>query len=164
MIQEIRELYAYNRWANQRTFDAAAKLSPEALGKDLGSSFPSVLATLAHMAGAEWVWLERWLGSSPGGGPSDWDVSTLEAVRRHCQQVESDRERFLNGLDDRSIEKPLTYKTFAGETFTQPLSQMLRHVVNHATYHRGQVTTLLRQLGGQPVSTDLIRFYRETDA
>jgi uncharacterized damage-inducible protein DinB len=161
MIQEIQELYAYNRWANERTFEAAAKLPEEALARDLGSSFPSVLATLAHMAGAEWVWLTRWLGTSPPGGPTGWDVSTLESVRRHCQEVENDRARWIAGLDESSLTRPLTYRTFAGEPFTQPLEHMLRHVVNHGTYHRGQVTTMIRQLGGQPASTDLIRYYRE---
>jgi uncharacterized damage-inducible protein DinB len=88
-------------------------------------------------------------------------VSTLEAVRGHWQSVEKDQARFVAGLDETAVTRPLTYVTFAGETFTQPLDQMLRHVVNHGTYHRGQVTTMLRQLGGQPVSTDLIRFYRD---
>jgi uncharacterized damage-inducible protein DinB len=161
MIQVIQELYAYNRWANERTFDAAAQLPAEALSRDLGNSFPSVLATLAHIVGAEWVWLTRWLGSSPKGPPTDVNVSTLEAVRGHWQSVEKDQARFVAGLDETAVTRPLTYVTFAGETFTQPLDQMLRHVVNHGTYHRGQVTTMLRQLGGQPVSTDLIRFYRD---
>jgi uncharacterized damage-inducible protein DinB len=113
------------------------------------------------MVGAEWVWLTRWQGGSPTSVPSDWDVSTLGAVRDRWRRVERELSAFVDGLDASALERPLTYKTFAGETFTQPLSQMLRHVVNHSTYHRGQVTTLLRQLGGTPVATDLIRFYRE---
>jgi uncharacterized damage-inducible protein DinB len=128
------------------------------------SSFPSVLATLAHMVGAEWVWLTRWRGGSPTSTPTDWDVSTLEAVRERWRQVDLELSEFVGGLDDAALERPLTYTTFAGEAFSQPLAQMLRHVVNHSSYHRGQVTTLLRQLGGTPASTDLIRFYRESGA
>jgi uncharacterized damage-inducible protein DinB len=162
MISEIRALYAYDRWATERTFQAASELDDEALSRDLGSSFPSVLATLAHMVAAEWVWLSRWRGSNPTGQPTHWDVSSLSAVRDRWREVEGDLSAFLAGLDEAALERPLTYRTFAGDTFTQPLSQMLRHVVNHSTYHRGQVTTMIRQLGGTPVSTDLIRFYRET--
>jgi uncharacterized damage-inducible protein DinB len=159
--QEMRELYAYNRWASERAFEAASALSQEDLTRDLRNSFPSVLATLAHMVGAEWVWLTRWQGGSPTSVPNDWDVSTLGAVRDRWRRVERELSAFVEGLDASALERPLSYKTFTGESFTQPLSHMLRHVVNHSTYHRGQVTTLLRQLGGVPVSTDLIRFYRE---
>lgn len=161
MIGEIRELYAYNRWANHRLLDAASRLGPEAFTKDLGSSFPSVRDTLAHILAAEWIWLERWRGRSPTGPPDAWDLSTPDAIRGAWAEVERDRQAFLAGLDDAAPGREIAYRNTGGEPFEQPLGQMLRHVVNHSSYHRGQVVTMLRQLGAEPPATDLILFYRE---
>jgi uncharacterized damage-inducible protein DinB len=159
-IQGIKDLYAYNRWANHRVLDATSRLSPEAFTKDLGSSFPSVRDTLVHIVSAEWVWLSRWRGNSPSGVPDSWDVSTFEAVRANWAAVERDQEAFISGLTREALGQKLAYRNTRGEAFEQPLWQMLRHVVNHSTYHRGQVVTLLRQVGAEVVSTDLILFYR----
>lgn len=159
MIEEIEDLYAYNRWANHRTLDAASRLSPEAFAKDLGSSFPSVRDTLVHILSVEWVWLSRWRGHSPSGVPDSWDVSTLEGVQSQWAAVEQDQQAFISELTAPMLGRSIAYRTTKGDPFEQPLGQMLRHVVNHSTYHRGQVVTLLRQLGAEAVSTDLILFY-----
>ncbi len=160
-MQDIRELYAYNRWANHRTLDAVVPLDEEAFTRDLGSSFASVRDTLAHVLAAEWVWLRRWRGSSPTGTPEDWDLSTLEAIRGRWAEVEREREEFLSGLTDEDLHRAMAYRNTAGEAFENTMGQMLRHVVNHSSYHRGQVVTMLRQLGAEPAGTDLIQFYRE---
>ena len=156
---ELQELYAFNRWANEEILAAAAGLSSEQLSRDLGSSFPSVLATLAHVAQSDWVWLQRWGGVSPTAPPA-WDVSTLPALLGHWVTVQDQREAFLASLDDAALDRPIAYRNLAGVASTNPLWQLLRHVVNHSTYHRGQVTTMLRQLGTATVSTDLVRWYR----
>lgn len=161
MIDEIRELYAYNRWANRRLLDAASRLSPEAFTRDLGSSFPSVGDTLAHIVAAEWVWLERWRGRSPTGPPDAWDLSTPGTLRAAWEEVDRNRQAFLVELTEAASGREIAYRTTSGQPFEQPLGQMLRHVVNHSSYHRGQVVTMLRQLGAEPPPTDLILFYRE---
>ena len=161
MLEEIQELYEYNRWANHRVLDATAALSPEQLTRDLGNSFPSVRDTLVHMMGAEWIWLSRWNGVSPSGPPTDIDVSTHSAIRAAWQRIESDQARFLDGLTAEHLRGVVHYRNMAGAAFANPLWQLMRHVVNHASYHRGQITTMLRQLGAGAVSTDLIVFYRE---
>ncbi len=161
MIDELRELFAYNRWANHRILDAAAKLNDEALDKDLGSSFPSVRATLAHILSAEWAWLSRWQGTSPTGVPDSWDLSTLDAIRKRWAEVERKQQAFIDALGEDDLRRAVSYRNIKGEPFTNTMAQMLRHVVNHSTYHRGQVITMLRQLGADAVSTDLITYYRE---
>jgi len=161
MIDELRELFAYNRWANHRILDAAAKLSAEALDKDLGSSFPSVRATLAHILSAEWVWLSRWKGTSPTGVPDSWDLSTLDSIRKRWAEVEREQQEFIDALGEDDLRRAVSYRNIKGQPFTSTMAQMLRHVVNHSTYHRGQVVTMLRQLGAEAVSTDLITYYRE---
>lgn len=159
-MDEIRTLYAYNRWASRLFLEAAAHLSAEELDRDLKSSFPSVRATLVHMLGAEWVWLERWLGRSPTAFPEAAELVDVPAIRARFEALWADQEAFLAGLGEADLSGPVSYRTMAGHAFTQPLSELLRHVVNHATYHRGQLTTLLRQLGHGAPSTDLVAYYR----
>lgn len=158
---EIRDLFAYNRWANDRILAVAAALDDDALARDLGSSFPSVLATLAHVMAADWVWLRRWSGESPTAMPGEWDASSLDAVRAAWDVVEAERTALLDGLDDAGLDRELSYRDMSGRPWTSRMDQMLRHVVNHSTYHRGQVVTMLRQLGVTPPATDLIAYHRE---
>jgi uncharacterized damage-inducible protein DinB len=160
-MNEIRRLYAFNRWANLRFLDALGALSDEELGREMHSSFPNVAATLVHLLGAEWFWLERWLGRSPGTFPDATALTSVKAVRARWDALWADQQAFLEGLDEADLARPLTYRNLAGNEFTQPLGDLLRHVVNHATYHRGQLTTLLRQLGRAAPSTDLVAFYRD---
>ena len=160
-MDEIRELFAYDRWATDRLLEAASGLGDEALRRDLRSSFPSVLATFVHILSSDWVWLRRWNGESPTGRPEGWDVSSLDAVRARWAEVRAERDALLAGLGDHDLERALDYRNTAGREYRSTMAQMLRHVINHATYHRGQVVTMLRQLGATPPATDLIAFHRE---
>jgi uncharacterized damage-inducible protein DinB len=164
MIEEIRELFVYNRWANDRMLDAVAPLSDEQRNRTIPSSFPSLHATLLHMLGAEWAWLERWKGTSPEGPPDFSALTSVDSIRKRWHEIDDERNRFLAALDDDSVRHVVAARTFAGAHFETPLWQMMRHVVNHASYHRGQITTMLRQLGMQPVASDLILFYRDGHA
>jgi uncharacterized damage-inducible protein DinB len=159
-MDEFRRLYAFNRWANLRFLDALDGLSADELTRDMHSSFPTVLATLIHALGAEWIWLERWLGRSPTTFPDASALTSVAAVRARWDALWADQQAFLDGLDDGEGARPVTYRNMAGQEFTQPLGDLLRHVVNHASYHRGQLTTLLRQLGHGAPSTDLVLFLR----
>lgn len=158
---EARQLFAYDAWANGLVFEAAAGLSAEQLVHPVTSSFPSVVATLAHVVGAEWVWLRRWLGENPAGFP-DWVASpALADLRARLSAIEGEREAFVAGLSDADLGRVVTYRNLAGRAFSDPRDGLIRHVVNHSTYHRGQVATQLRQLGVTPPSTDLIVFLRQ---
>lgn len=164
-LDEARDLLAYTEWANARTFEAAEALSDEELTRTIPSSFSSVIATLGHMAGAEWVWLRRWYGESPGGMPSwasDTSLVNLLTLRRELAATESARAAFLSSLSDADLSRPIEYRSFAGKTYVDPLANLIRHVANHSTYHRGQVATMLRQLGKVPPSTDLIVYLRRS--
>jgi uncharacterized damage-inducible protein DinB len=160
-IDDIRLLYDFNAWANNRTVDACAALAPEQFTRDLASSFRSVRDTLAHIYGAQWVWLERWHGRVPTALPSAADFPDLDTVRRRFVEIDRNLVDFAASLNADDLHRLVQYKTVAGAAQAQPLWQMLQHVANHSTYHRGQVTTLLRQLGAKATSTDLIAFYRE---
>jgi uncharacterized damage-inducible protein DinB len=159
----LRSLFAFDDWANKRVLDACASLTPEQFTRDLGSSFHSVRDTLAHISGAQWVWLERLNGRSPAALPALDTCGDLPSLRLHCSEVERELLAFVNGASTADLARVLEYRTSRGE-YRTPIWQILLQLVNHGTYHRGQVTTLLRQLGANPVNTDLIGFYRELAA
>jgi uncharacterized damage-inducible protein DinB len=160
VINEILELYEFNRWANLRMLSAVSALSEAQFTRELNSSFSSVRDTLVHMVGADWTWLSRWLGTSPAELPAGWSLETLADITQRWAEIEEERSAFLNGLTPDDLNRVITYRTLKGEPFANPFWQLLRHVVNHATYHRGQVTTLLRQLGMPALPTDLVLYYR----
>jgi uncharacterized damage-inducible protein DinB len=158
-LHDIRELYDYNAWADQRTLNAAAKLSTEAFTRDLGNSFRSVRDTLAHVLSGEWIWLERWNGRFPTALLSASDFPTVESLRARWKVVDQDYESFFRRLTSESLGHSLAYLNRSGERFAYPLWQQMVHVVNHSSYHRGQVVTMLRQLGAEPASTDFLLYY-----
>lgn len=160
-IAYFNELYAYNSWANQRAFDAVKPLLTDLLTRDLSNSFGSLHATLTHIVGAEWIWLERWHGRWPPSLPKSSEFCDLKALRDKLDDVRIDRERWLSSLNPDDLAKDLRYLNLRGEFYAYPLWQQLAHIVNHSTYHRGQITTMLRQLGAAATSTDLLLYYDE---
>jgi uncharacterized damage-inducible protein DinB len=162
--QMMRLLYAFNQWANRRTLDACAALTPEQFTRDLKSSFPSVRDTLAHIYGAEWVWMERFEGRAPMGLPPGTDFSDFAEVRARLEEMDAKLLEYVDALGDADLDRVVESTSFAGKRISGPLWSILQHVANHSTYHRGQITTMLRQLGAKAVSMDLIAFYRERAA
>ena len=159
--EEIRLLFDYNAWANHRSLEAAAALTNEQFTKPLGSSFPSVRDTLAHICGAEWIWHERFQGNSPSSLPDLSAFNTAAELRVNWLEQESKLMGFVSRVTQADLERLMEYKTLNFGVYRNPLWQSMQHLVNHGTYHRGQVTTLLRQLGAKPILTDLMHFYRE---
>ena len=162
--EDFRTIYDYTAWANRRTLDACANLSGEQFLQNVGSSFGSVRDTLAHICGAQWIWLERWHGRVPSGLPPATDFPSMEVVRRRFEEVDRNLVDFVASLTADDLQRMVSYKSLAGAPQAQPLWQLLQHLANHSTYHRGQIATMLRQLGTKAVSTDLIAFYRELAA
>jgi uncharacterized damage-inducible protein DinB len=159
--EDMRQLYDYNAWANRRAMEAAAALTPEQFTKPLGSSFSSVRDTLAHLYGAEWIWLERFQGRSPASLPDARQFANLASLCERWLEQEARLLGFVRGLTQADLDRVMEYKTLKFGVYRNPMWQSMQHLVNHGTYHRGQVTALLRQLGAQPILTDLMHFYRE---
>lgn len=158
---EATELFGYGSWATALMFGAAEALTQEQLETLAASSFPSIRATLAHIVGAEWIWLRRWLGDSPTAVPAWTDKPTLTELKAQLAAVEAERATFLARLTDADLGVAVSYRAIDGRNFSHPLGQLIRHVVNHSTYHRGQLATQLRQLGQTPPTTDFIKYVRE---
>jgi uncharacterized damage-inducible protein DinB len=162
---EVQTLIDYNYWARDRVLEAVDQLSQEQFTRDLGSSFRSVRDTLAHLHAAEWIWYQRWVGESPAALPPADRFPDASSVRAAWRDIESQIRTYFSPLDDRALERVIQYTSTAGVPGASVLWHMLQHVVNHSTYHRGQVTTMLRQMGAvPPKATDLIAFYRERTA
>ena len=159
--EDMRALYDFNAWANRRALHAASALKPEEFTRTMGSSFSSVRDTLAHIYGAEWIWLERFQGRSPSALPDTAQFADVASLRDRWNEHEAQLLKFVRALSQADLDQVLEYKTMKFGVYKNPLWQSMQHVVNHGTYHRGQVTTLLRQLGAQPILTDLMHFYRE---
>jgi uncharacterized damage-inducible protein DinB len=166
-IAEIRQLFTYTEWANARVLGAAEKLPTEELLRDVHISHKSILGTLLHVAGADWIWLERWHGNSPVGhdawaGWTPDDARSLQQVREKWQSVVGRRNAYLEKISDADLSRELGYRRFTGEAYSLPLGQQMQHVVNHATLHRGQIVGMIRQLGIAPPTTDLLFYLMET--
>jgi uncharacterized damage-inducible protein DinB len=160
---ELRDLFAFNRWANARMRAAVLTLDEEEYRRDLRNSFPSVRDTWMHIMASEWVWLSRWLGTSPSAMPAEWLDFDRRQVIDEWQALEVAQLAYVGKLTDIDLDRTIPYINFAGEKYSQPLWHLMRHVVNHSTYHRGQITTMIRQLGKEGVSTDLVKYFREQE-
>ncbi|MGE0438976.1 MAG: DinB family protein [Gemmatimonadales bacterium] len=159
----LNTLLDFHYWARDRMLAAVAGLTDEQYRHPLGNSFSSVRETLNHMLFAEWVWHRRWLGESPAEGPDQPD--DLDDLKTRWAEQERLVRAFLAGCGPDGVGQVIEYRSLAGVQAASAVWQMVAHVVNHASYHRGQITTMLRQLGAPPPpSTDMILFFREQAA
>lgn len=162
--EELVTLTEFNIWANHRVLGAVEALSTEQFTRDLGSSYSSVRDTLSHILGVEWVWLERLQGRSPAAIPAAKDFADVAALKTKWTEVEANLREYMEELTKAELDEAVEYKTLSAGPGKSPRWQMIQQVVNHGTYHRGQVITMLRQLGAKGVGTDLITYYRERSA
>lgn len=163
-IAEIRTLYEYLFWAHERTAGVVETLSEEEFVRDLGSSHHSVRGTLVHMMSAEWLYLSRWHGVFPDAMLDPNAFPTLAAVEERWRGIHRELHSFLGRLREENLSSVFRFRNLRGDEVSFPFYVTLLHVVNHNTYHRGQVVTLLRILGRQPEATDLYRFFLEEQA
>lgn len=158
--EDFRLQFEYNGWANRRLLDAAAALTLEQFTRDLGSSFPSVRDTLVHIMGAEWFWAEHFRGR-PAAMLAAEDFPDLAAVRARWATTDRELQSFIGGLTPEAIAGNIEYRNLKGKAFTSPLWQVLHQLMHHGTYHRGQVSAMLRQLAAKSVGTDILLFYAQ---
>lgn len=164
-IDDVQLLFEYDRWANNSVLQAVTTLSVEQFTRDLGGSFRSVRDTLIHIVAGEWGWLTIW--KEPALSSSFvtdlWDridvtfapnaFLDIAAVRSKWEEIEREQIEFVNGVTDELLRRMLPIRT------TQlSLAHLMQHMANHSTYHRGQISLMIRQLGAEPVGTDFARF------
>ena len=158
----FKEAAEYNLWANTIVCGWLEQISDGQWTKEIISSFNSIQETVLHVISAEKAWLERfkkepnivWLQSNYKGSKEDhiklWKENSAEL------------KAFIDAFDEKELDTNLVFKRLNGEAYSMPYYQLFAHVVNHATYHRGQLVTMLRQAGFSEVtSTDLLGVYRK---
>jgi uncharacterized damage-inducible protein DinB len=164
-LHDVREQLDYHYWARDRLLDSVEPLSTEQFTRNLGNSFPSIRDTVVHLVSADWVWCSRWEGETPAAMLSPDAFADVPAIRDAWTDLERRVRLVVERLGEVGIQQPLDYRTMTGQPYAHVFWQMCQHMVNHGSYHRGQVTTMLRQIGASPAkSMDLIAFYRERQA
>lgn len=160
-IKDIQLLYEHDWWANEQMLDAVGALNHEQFTKNMATSHVSVHGTLVHTLAAEWIWLARCKGHSPARLFDPAEFPTLESVREKWDEVKRDQKSFIEGLSEADLDSIIAYTNTKGEQWQYPLGQIMQHVTNHSSYHRGQVTTMLRQFGAKAVMTDFLAYIDE---
>ncbi len=152
----------YNAWANQRLLDLISEqCSDVQLNRELISSFPTIRKTLLHIWGAESVWLLRLQGTSP----STWSWMDFTGTQEELKKVMLENDRnwldFIESKDENYLYATFDYKAIDGTAYASSRVEAIHHCMNHSTFHRGQLVTLLRQVGITKLpSTDYITFSR----
>jgi uncharacterized damage-inducible protein DinB len=159
---EIQQLYDYDKWADLKLLEAIAAVAKDHYTKDLESSFGGIHGTLVHILSADKVWFARWTGKIPALLKAE-DFPTVEVVKKQWDAYHCEMSNFVRGLTEEKLNDPLSYTDFKGNSFSHPLFQQMQHKVNHSSYHRGQVVTMLRQMGEKVVSTDMINYIRQKE-
>jgi uncharacterized damage-inducible protein DinB len=160
-VKEITELFDYNLWANNRLFEAAAQLPTDQYLQDVKASHGGIHGTLTHMVGAQKLWLSRWQGTPEASLLRGTDIPSLLDLISLWEQVSSETAHFLASLNDEKLQQMMTITTTTGKQFHHTFQQMMQHLVNHSSVHRGQVSAMMRQFGVRPPQTDLITYYRQ---
>ena len=162
MKKFIREYAAFNVWATERICSVASALNDEQLEKEIISSFPSIRKTLLHLWDAQLVWINRLEGVSLKAFPSETFSGANAEVIEGLMNTSKRLKELTDGYDKEKLRSIKKYATFQGGIVTSSVYQVLAHVFNHSTYHRGQLVTMFRQIGvtGIP-KLDLIFYYRE---
>ena len=157
LLASISDLLVYTIWADRALLSALRAVPADDLSRDTGSSFASLLGTMGHILGAERVWLSRFVGS-PLHLQSLSVYADFAGLERAFQEFWPQLEAYLASLRPEDLGRELTWTNTLGVTRTLVLWGLLLHLVNHSTYHRGQLVTMLRQLGYAAPGTDLVYY------
>jgi uncharacterized damage-inducible protein DinB len=151
----------YNNWASRRLLNAVSGLSTEELSRDFGTADKSVLGTLAHLYASEKNWLARMQEGTAAVQHRKAEENQLEILLPKWTEVQNNWKTWIDNRTPEAPDQVMEYFDLQGRQWAQPLWQILLHVVNHSTHHRGQISGFLRALGKTPPPLDFIAFVRE---
>ncbi|HEV2720171.1 MAG TPA: DinB family protein [Thermoanaerobaculia bacterium] len=151
-------MYDYNIWANHKTLDSLEPLKNEQFTAPMGGSFASIRDTVVHIIGAEWIWWQRCIGERPKGLLDPAEFPDVAACRGRWREID---DGYLSLVKNANLDENVTYINRHGNQYTYSIGKILLHNVNHSSYHRGQVVTLLRQIEAKPAVTDYLVFIDE---
>ena len=156
IADDYASLYDYNAWANGRMLASCRELPPAEYSRELGGAWPSVADTLAHLASATRAWHQRFQGQSPERLLTGADLPGFAEAARMLGEADAAVRKLVVETPAERRNDILTYRNLRGETKKVVYWAVFRHIVNHASYHRGQVSSMVRMLGHEPKATDLV--------
>jgi uncharacterized damage-inducible protein DinB len=161
MKELLKEYAVYNVWANQKLCEVIQKVPEEKQKQQLPSSFESLYQTVLHMWNAESGWWQRVKMQEHVIMPGETFTGNMQELCSSLLHQSKLWEEWISGASELSLQHVFHYQNTKKEMFRQPVYQVILHVFNHATYHRGQLINMLRQLGFENLpGTDFISFAR----
>ncbi len=162
-VEHARSLFAYNEWANQKVLEAAAALSEEDFGRQVGGSHASVRMTLLHIVRVQEWWLSVLKGKPElSSAPQGFDRLPVEDVRQWFARSHDDLRAYAAGLtDNRLAEAVSAFHPREGKEYRWPSWQLASHLVNHGSHHRAEAGLMLASLGHSPGDLDFLFFVGE---
>ena len=157
-LADVHTLVAYNDWANERLMAGTAALSDVQYTTGLGGSFASIAHTVTHLVSVEWVWLRRLMREAPTAVPEWVQRGDRTEVARQLGDVAARRKAYLATLTEDALHEDVDFRYLDGRAATLTRAEIVLHLVNHSTYHRGQIANYLRQVGAVPTPTDFSNF------
>jgi uncharacterized damage-inducible protein DinB len=155
MDSQTLQLYDYNIWANDRVINHLSGMPEGIVSKEVNFGFKTVLEVICHIVSVDEVWFSRMKEELPEIKAKQF--IDIEEVRNYFSKLQSEIQRFIMSIDDRVV----TYKNTSGQEFQNSISEVIQHIVNHGTYHRGNITSMLRYQGSEGISTDYIVYLRK---
>ena len=160
-VQDLKAFYEYNYWANKKILPVISQLTTEEFTRSVAGGYGSIRNTMVHVLSTEWGWLDRCGGHKRGASLSSDDYPTIEPLLEDWKKVEGYIHDFLSQLDDEDLKNQVEYLGKGDEKRSMPLGELLHHSIIHGAHHRGQIAVLLRELGYNPGSFDILFFYAE---
>jgi uncharacterized damage-inducible protein DinB len=159
-LEALHSHLDYTAWASSRLVNAASSLTPEELTRDFHTADHTVLGTLVHIYAADRIWLGRIQGNPPAQFINPEQDVHLHVLQNDWPALYQRWKQWASGQTEDSLRAKFAYKDMKGNPHETPLWQIVLHVVNHGTHHRGQVSGFLRVMGHTPPQLDLIAYYR----
>jgi uncharacterized damage-inducible protein DinB len=159
--QDILLLYRYNQWTDKKILDTVAKVTPEQFLAPASFPHGGLRSTLVHILFAQWIWRQRWEGTSPSQRFKPEDFPTLASLRTRWAEEEKSLMAFVINVSEERLNGKIDYKTTGGTPHAEILWQLMAHVVNHGTQHKAEAAAMLTDYGQSPGDIDMIFFLRE---
>jgi len=159
--QDILTLYKYNQWANAKILNRVAHVTQEQFLAPASFPHGGLRGTLVHALFAEWIWRNRWEGTSPNYRWKPDDFPTIDSLCMRWSEEEKRLMDFVEQVTDEKLNSPFSYRNISGKPLTNVLWHAMAHVVNHGTQHRSEAAATLTDFGHSPADIDFIYFLDE---